>query len=58
MKWLKIQEVADYFNVSRATIYRWAKKGLIKICYIDNQVPRIAQDEIKKIEERMEKGEG
>jgi len=56
LEWLKIQEVADYFKVSRSTIYRWEKLGIIKIYRIDNQVPRIAKEDICKLEEKLING--
>jgi excisionase family DNA binding protein len=55
LEWLKIDEVAKYFKVSRSTIYRWEKKGLIKIYRIDNQVPRIAREDIEKMEKELRK---
>jgi excisionase family DNA binding protein len=55
LEWLKIEEVAKYFKVSRSTIYRWEKKGLIKIYRIDNQVPRIAKENIEKMERELMK---
>jgi excisionase family DNA binding protein len=53
LEWLKIEEVAKYFGVSRSTIYRWEKRGVIKIYRIDNQVPRIAKEDIEKLEKEL-----
>lgn len=45
---LTIQEVADYFHVTRTTVYNWISAGRISVVRI-GRVIRIEQSEVDRI---------
>lgn len=47
-KYYNITEAAELLSVARFTIYRWNKKGKIKIVTINGN-PRIAESELKRL---------
>jgi len=46
----KVQEVAEMFDVSNKTVYRWKNKGLISCIKVDRAL-RFPESEIQRIKE-------
>lgn len=49
--WLNVTEAADYLSVSRPTIYRWHKQGLINM-YKVGDVVRIKKEDMDNLLEK------
>ena len=47
------QEVADYFRVSRVTVWRWCNEGIIPAFRI-GRTWRIRRDKLKELEEVLD----
>lgn len=47
-KLLKIEEVAEFYRVSRQTVYNWINKGTIKTVKTPGGEIRILESELKK----------
>ena len=48
-KLFKIQEVAEYFKVSRNAVYKWINEGKLKTVETPGGETRITESEIKRI---------
>ncbi len=46
--WLTVEEVADYFNVARMTVYRWVRSGKLPAIQV-GRAYRIDEDEVKRL---------
>ena len=50
-KYLRPDEVADYFNVSRSVVYNWVEHGLLDGNKLTNGTLRISIESMKRFEE-------
>src|SRR5579859_6648946 len=48
-QWLTIREAKAYLNVSRATLDRWQKKGLLSPHYTPGGHRRYAEDDLRRL---------
>ena len=51
-KLYSIQEVADYFKVSKQTVHNWKQKKLINTTSTPGGELRVVESELRKITER------
>jgi excisionase family DNA binding protein len=49
-KFLRPDEVAKHYNVSRSTVYGWIDMGLLKAVKVAGKTIRIPVDALKEIE--------
>lgn len=49
-KWVRVQEIAAYFDVTRAAVYQWVKQGRIKALRLGDTV-RITPEEFEYLKE-------
>jgi len=56
MKYYKMLEVAQMFNVSKQAIYKWVTEGKIKHIRLADTTIRIPAEEVLKMQE-IKKGE-
>ncbi len=48
-EYMNVTEAAEYLGVSRSTVYRWSKKGLIPIYIVAGSKPRVKFADVKKL---------
>lgn len=53
-EWLTIQEAQERLNVSRSTLYRWAKRGVLPIYKLGFRTVVKAED-VERMERRASK---
>lgn len=46
--WLTVQETADYLEVARSTIYRWAREGRLPIFKLAKGVARVRLQDLER----------
>ena len=49
-KWVRVQEIAAYFDVTRAAVYQWVNQGRIKALRLGDTV-RITPEEFTYLKE-------
>ena len=50
-KYMRPEEVANYFSISRSTIYLWCDHGLLDSCKPTGGTVRITVASVKKLEQ-------
>ncbi len=53
-EWLTVEEVAQYFKVSKTTVYRWTDEGRIK----KYKIGRFNRYKKSELDQVMESGQG
>ena len=49
MGYMKVSEVANQFKVSRQSVHKWIKKGILKAEIIAGSTVRIKKEEVEKL---------
>ena len=46
---LRVDEVADFFRISRRTVYHWIEKGYLRAVRVPGEPLRVVKDSIKDL---------
>lgn len=50
-EWLTIAEVCEYLKVTRATLYRWAKDGKLRLHKVGARTTRVKRSDVERLVE-------
>lgn len=50
-KYMRPNEVADYLNIHRSTVYLWCDHGKLEHCKLSDGVMRVLTESVKRIEQ-------
>ena len=48
-EWLTISEACAYLKITRATLYRWARKGMIRLYKVGSRSTRVRLEDVKRL---------
>lgn len=47
--WLTINEACEFLRVTRATIYRWARQGKLRVFRLGDRASRVKRSDLDKL---------
>ncbi|HEY7467686.1 MAG TPA: helix-turn-helix domain-containing protein [Dehalococcoidia bacterium] len=56
-RWLTISEACDYLRITRATLYRWARKGMIRLYKVGARSTRVRLEDLQRLATPADEGE-
>lgn len=48
-EWLTVAEACGYLRITRATLYRWARKGMIRLYKVGGRSTRVRLEDLNRL---------
>ena len=57
-EWLTIPEASGYLKVTRATLYRWARQGKLRLYKLGTRATRVRRSDLDRMAQPKDSAEG
>ena len=48
-EWMTVAEACRYLRITRATLYRWSRRGVIRLHHLGPRSTRVSAEDIRKL---------